>query len=285
MNPLRPRAATGAVRTAVQRRRLPTFETRPLRGARAALPWWSNPGLPALRHLPGRSVDGSARPKSARCQRANPGNNTVTSRQRGRSARRTRRVDRPSTRDTLSARRTTERVDSRQTRLDGVVPGGGGNERRPRNAFRAKQASGSDRLGNVTTRPTDVLAYPEAVGVASPPGGRKREGPSPAWAETAPAGSGRRRRLGPGPARDAPSPGNRHRRKGRPMPGIVDGRAGTQDGRIALVAECRILGAGGRAPDAGQGDAVRGAGGVSDQGGQPVGGVCAAATMRTCCAV
>ena len=204
----------------------------------------------------------------------------VTSRQRGRSARRTRRVDRPSTRDTLSARRTTERVDSRQTRLDGVVPGGGGNERRPRNAFRAKQASGSDRLGNVTTRPTDVLAYPEAVGVASPPGGRKREGPSPAWAETAPAGSGRRRRLGPGPARDAPSPGNRHRRKGRPMPGIVDGRAGTQDGRIALVAECRILGAGGRAPDAGQGDAVRGAGGVSDQGGQPVGG--GSAPRRPC---
>ena len=56
------------------------------------------------------------------------------------------------------------------------------------------------------TRPTGVLVYCGAVSAASPPGGRKREGPSPAWAETAPAGSGRRRRLGPGPARDAPSP-------------------------------------------------------------------------------
>jgi len=41
------------------------------------------------------------------------------------------------------------------------------------------------------------------------------------------------------------------------MPGIVDGRAGTQGGRIALVAESRIRGAGGRAPDAGQGDDCR----------------------------
>ena len=63
-----------AMRTAASRS-LPTFETRPLRGARAALPWWSNPALPALRHLPGRSVDGSMRPKSAVCQRASAGNN------------------------------------------------------------------------------------------------------------------------------------------------------------------------------------------------------------------
>ena len=41
------------------------------------------------------------------------------------------------------------------------------------------------------------------------------------------------------------------------MPGIVDGRAGTQGGQIAVVAESRIRGAGGRAPDAGQGDDVR----------------------------
>ena len=45
--PLRPRAAAGTVRTAVQRGRPPAFETRPLRGAGAALRRGSDPALPA----------------------------------------------------------------------------------------------------------------------------------------------------------------------------------------------------------------------------------------------
>ena len=56
------------------------LETRPLRGARTALRWWSNPALPALRHRPGRSVHGSVRPGTAACQRVKPGNNTCAKR-------------------------------------------------------------------------------------------------------------------------------------------------------------------------------------------------------------
>ena len=46
-----------------------------------------------------------------------------------------------------------------------------------------------------------------AADAVSPPGGRKRQRPSPAWAETAPAGSGRRKRLGRVP-KAAPSKSN-----------------------------------------------------------------------------
>ena len=53
----------------------------------------------------------------------------------------------------------------------------------------------SSRPHDASTRPTGVPVYRGAVSAASPPGGRKREGLSPAWAETASAGSGRRSRL------------------------------------------------------------------------------------------
>ena len=80
-NSRRLRAATVAVRTAVQRKRgLPStsdayLRDTPLSGSSAALPWGVNPVLPALRHRPGRSVDGSMRPKTVGCQPANAGNN------------------------------------------------------------------------------------------------------------------------------------------------------------------------------------------------------------------
>ena len=128
----------------------------------------------------------------------------VTSRQRGRSARRTRRVDRASTRDTL-AHETDDRTCRlrRHTRHDGVLPSGGGNERRSVAVSLAKLAC-SYRPHAATTRPTGMSVYSGPVSAASPPGGRKREGPSPGWAETAPAGSGRRSRLGPGPTGTRP---------------------------------------------------------------------------------
>ena len=102
--------------------------------------------------------------------------------------------------------RTTERVESRRhTRLDGAPPVGGGIDRRtPR--CRCGIGQPLCRPQNETRRPTGVSVYSEAVSAALLPGGRKREGLSPAGAETAPAGSGRRSRLGPGP-KDAPSPG------------------------------------------------------------------------------
>ena len=61
MNPLRPRAAPWTGRTAVQRRRLPTFEPRPLRGAGTPLhPAKHNPRLPALLHR-GGPIDGESK--------------------------------------------------------------------------------------------------------------------------------------------------------------------------------------------------------------------------------
>ena len=68
--PLRPRAAAGTVRTAVQRRRPPTFETRPLRGARAALRRGLDPALPARAAPARRALIAGRRqrlPPVARC--------------------------------------------------------------------------------------------------------------------------------------------------------------------------------------------------------------------------
>ena len=81
---------------------------------------------------------------------------------------------------------------------------------------------------DATTRRTRVWVWSGAVTATSPPGGRKREGPSPAWAETAPAGSGRRSRLGPGTHRDAPSPGSDIDGMASPMSGIRDGASDRQ---------------------------------------------------------
>ena len=142
----------------------------------------------------------------------------VTSRQRGRSVRRTRRVDRPSTRDTLGRKRRT-----------GHWRWGG--ETRPGNnhrAWRFRMCSGKRDAGQFGRQAAHGLSEPAArtgiqcvrsPGIAESflPAMRhrqaqraRRQGPLPVWAETRLRGSVRRRRIGPGRRRRPSLPNPEH---------------------------------------------------------------------------
>lgn len=79
---------------------------------------------------------------------------------------------------------------------------------------------------------TGAVAGRSGQGPVPAPGGRKREGPSPGWAETASAGSGRQSRLGTGPKGRA-LPQVRHRRHG-PLHDRADDCAWTTGRRLDL---------------------------------------------------
>ena len=153
----------------------------------------------------------------------------VTSRQRGRSASEgPAPVDGASTRGTLAPK--TDDRTCRSLRHTQVRRCGGERCGDRRQAVWCRERRRLASANDATRRPTRRVGPTGAIGAVPPPGGRKREGPSPGWAETAPAGSGRQSRLGPGPKGRA-FPEVRRGRHGPPCPAFRVGRQTGNGGR------------------------------------------------------